>query len=94
MEEQQDSLRPVCQQEILSEPRVSKNAADAREHLEMAGDGGGDQQEEKTRWFAVDGTIGKPLGMAAEDHDGFIDQSNQGVATMRQGDTIADARAA
>src|SRR6266571_695895 len=88
-----DLLRSLGGNQTLAQFRISEETADAGEQGKVLSNGRGDQQKEEFGGFAVEGAVTDSLVVTAEDHERFLDQADQRVAGVGQGDAVADTGA-
>jgi hypothetical protein len=80
-------------EQSLAQFGIAQQATDARQHGQVLGDGGGDEQEEQLRRRAVDCSVRNAAVVTAEDEDGLVHETDERIAGVREGDAVADAGA-
>ncbi len=90
-EEFQHVLGLVHFEEFLPELGRAQKTADAGEQAEVFADVGGDQEEENLGWNPIVCAVRHTGRMTAEDDDGTVHHADEGIPSVRQGDTITDS---
>lgn len=94
LDDLQHFIRTVGLQEVLAIFRIQHDPAHASHDLQMLAHSRGQEQEEEFCRVFIDRSIRNASRMPAKNDHRFGDQSYQGVAAVREGDSIAHACAA